>query len=171
VHPLIISNRYGSLEPQLTNSADKENSSEYLFDMACPSLAINGKWVESDGCLLEWLFIRAKEPDTILLKSNDYPYSLICMLQNSMQIHITGDGQMELHERGIQLLYSPFMSYSINLEQEAAYVLCTIHYTQHQFETEPDVSHYNIVQTDYLQPRFLFPKTVIMKRNTQGSAV
>lgn len=120
-----------------------------------------GDCTEYGGSILEWTYLISHTNDSLLIKNTNTKTTLLIMIVNSACIHITGDGEMNLHERGIQAIYSPFMSYTIQLEKDQQYSWLCIRLSE---EKETQLFNQNpkhAYNQSHQHPGFLFKQPKI----------
>lgn len=102
--------------------------STHLYAIATTEWELLGQAVPLPTGQLEWNWVRSDGDDFLHLKNEPFSLMAIIMLQNSARFHITGNGHQILHEAGVGLLYSPFMSYTIELNKQQVYSWLTVRY-------------------------------------------
>ncbi len=152
-----ISDRWGPcvLEPQVAMERTG------LFAVTTPDWKLLGQLLEDTDGSIEWGWVTTENADQLMIMADDYPFLCFSLIQNSADIHITGNGEITLHETGFQLLYSPYMSFTIRLRKGQTYGWMILRFSEDSFKEIIQITRIQQQVSNFLHPRFLLPQPKI----------
>lgn len=145
------SNRWGPCTLQLQTATEKRT----VFSINTPDWNLNCQTLLEEDGQIEWGWLTTTASDQLLITCEGHPYLCFSLIHNSAAIHITGNGEMVVHETGFQLIYSPYLSFTIKLEEGQTYCWMILRFTEAIFNEIVERTHTPNVPANFLHPRFL----------------